>query len=55
MALVWKQLVKHGVKFKFFSRNPLDYSIIIFNSPLGYINKSLNLQIVERESVSNQM
>lgn len=55
MALVWKQLVKHRVKFKFFSRNPLDYSIIIFNSPLGYINKSLNPQIIERESVSNQM
>lgn len=51
MALVWKQLVKHRVKFKFFSRNPLDYSIIIFNSPLGYINKSLNPQIMERESV----
>lgn len=55
MALVWKQLVKHRVKFKFFSRNPLDYPIIIFNSPLGYINKSLNPQIMERESVSNQM
>lgn len=55
MALVWKQLVKHRVKFKFFSRNSLDYSIIIFNSPLGYINKSLNPQIMERESVSNQM
>lgn len=52
MALVCKQLVKQKVKFKFISRNPLDYCIIILNSPLWCVNMSFNPPKMERETVN---